>query len=92
MNAREIKKSNAIYVFVTRDEASPISDEEIEEFFSKEYDISSFGFIPDNRARRNLFIKDLRMGLGFCSRKYGVSTEDVKSEAERLAPNIKVKL
>ena len=90
MNVKEILRDNKTYVFVTRGRAKEISDEEIEEFFGESSEGSS-QFIPNERGRVTLFLKDLRMGLEFCSSKYGVTVENVISEAHRIAPHLNVK-
>lgn len=90
MNVREIDKNGKKYVFVTRGRSKAFSDEEIEEFFGASGDKTTH-FIPDDRGRRRLFLKDLVNGATFCSRKYGVTTEEVIVEAKRLAPHMIVK-
>lgn len=41
--------------------------------------------IPDDKARRHLFRKDLQMGMEFCMEKYGQPEEAIRAEADRLA-------
>ena len=92
MNAKEIKVKGITYVFVSRGE--PVTKEEMDEFFSEEYLLGDGSevkqFIPDDRNRVRLFLKDLKIGLDFCSQKYGVSHEAIVAEAKRIAPHLKV--
>lgn len=90
MNVREINKDGRTYVFVSR--GAPVSDIEIDEYFgySEGLEERVGPFIPDDRNRVRLFLKDIRNGLDFCSQKYGVTHDDVIAEAKRLAPHLKV--
>ncbi|TFH25946.1 hypothetical protein E4G67_00065 [Candidatus Bathyarchaeota archaeon] len=41
--------------------------------------------IPDDKMRRHLFRKDLKLGIQFCVDKYGQSKEVIEAEARRLS-------
>jgi len=86
-NIKKIDKGAVRFVFVTRGRAKPFSDSEIEDFFSDKAEIISTPFrIPDNRARKIMFLKDLKMGVAFCMNKYNATQEQIISEANRVAP------
>jgi hypothetical protein len=76
------------FVFVTRGKAKPFSDEEIKAFFD---DVTSpiekrWAGIPDTKARKVMFMKDLKMGMDFCVGKYAATKEEILAEAQRIAP------
>lgn len=43
--------------------------------------------IKDTRMNRHIFMQDLRRGLDFCVRKYGVDEDQLIAEAQRLSPH-----
>jgi len=88
MNAQEVNINGKTYVFVSR--GIPISKEEISEFFNSNSNVEVKQFIPDNRDRKRIFLKDLKNGAKWCASKYGVTQSDVIEEAKRLAPHLKV--
>lgn len=94
MNAKEIKVKGITYVFVTRDDEKPITQKEIQEFLYGEYLLEEEQevkqFIPDDKTRKRLFLKDLKLGVDFCVKKYGVTRAEVIAEAKRIAPHVKV--
>ena len=47
--------------------------------------------IPDDKQRLNMFRNDLRMGVEFCAKKYGVSEEQIMTESERVFPSYRVR-
>jgi hypothetical protein len=47
-------------------------------------------FIPDDKHRKLMFLKDYSVGIEFCSKKYGVSSAQVIAEVKRIAPHMNV--
>ena len=77
----EMDRDGKTYVFVSK--GAVITQEEIEGFFD-DSETKSLK-IPDNLHR--IFIQDLsKMSLKFCMQKYNASKEELRDEANRVAP------
>jgi hypothetical protein len=91
------------YVFVTRGKSAPVTAEEIQAFLSTqkasepveaeeaapEPVVLPWRFnVPDVRAK--VFHADIKRGLEFCRNKYGASETEIRSEAQRLFPELNV--
>lgn len=72
---------------VVENEEDPV--EEVEEAENEQQDVKTWS-IPDNKQRIQMFMDDIRLGgIKFCADKYGVEQEDIKREAQRVAPHFK---
>jgi len=93
----EIEAGGTRYVFVTRGRSKPFTLEEAKEYLDdlgRDNDIEETKKddtpwqIPDDRRRKIMFLKDLNMGMEFCTNKYGVTEEQIVAEAQRIAPHL----
>jgi len=92
--------NNTIVIFVTKGESEKFSEDEIREYFDTRPDVKPFSdaevpeVIPEvepfkiRDKLRNMFMKDLRFGIKFCCDKYGTTTDNILSEAKRIAPHM----
>lgn len=89
-NSVEVTHDNKTYVFVTRGRSKKFSSNEIAEYFQEGTIVKPLDVwhIPDNRQRCVMFMRDLQVGLQFCSEKYNVSQDDIIREAKRIAPHM----
>src|SRR5690606_16055018 len=83
-NVLTVKHKGETYHFVTRGKSRPFSKEEADAYLaSLEKPVKPFRVEGE---LRKVFSQDLRSGLEFCSRKYGVSEQAIWDEAVRLFP------
>ncbi len=85
------KVDNRVYYFIGRktlseDEMNAMIDE-VTADENKNTEATPFT-IP--KERRNIFANDLKVGIDFCVTKYGATKEQIRAEAVRLFPGIKV--
>ena len=93
-NMTKVDKGAIRFVFVTRGRSKAFDQFEIDEFFSESTEVTEAKVteakvafkIPDDRNRHIMFLKDLKMGLEFCEKKYGVTRDEIIVEANRVAP------
>lgn len=83
----EVSRNGKQFVFVVRGRSKPFTDEEIEEFFkAQKGEEKRWAGIPEDRQRKIMFMKDIKMGLDYCVGKYGATKEEIMAEAQRIAP------
>lgn len=88
------------FVFVTRGRSKSFTPEEALSYLNSRFEDqeakeegtpepeeeSKSGWrIPDDKARRHIFHRDLQSGIKFCIKKYGQDEETIKAEAKRLS-------
>lgn len=77
------------FVFVTKGKAKPFTEEEMDMFIEEV--TSSVEKPKDFRideSLHNIFMRDLRYGIGFCCNKYGATSDEIIAEAKRIAPHM----
>lgn len=85
---KTVARDDATYIFVTRARSKPISDEEVDEFFA------DTGMVTIQRPEvfeipsTKVFAADLRAGINFCAKKYGVSTAAIERKAGEVFPHL----
>lgn len=91
-NVRVLPHNNGNkYVFVTRKRTKGFSDEELIEALDElEADIAKSNEEQFKVVNTKIFAVDLRSGLDFCSRKYGVSTDTIERKAAELFPHLTI--
>jgi len=90
-NTKIVDQGAIRFVFVTRARAKPFNDDEVRDFFDMpasvipEPEVKPWK-IPDTRQRSIQFLNDLKRGVIYCVKKYGVTQEQIIAEANRIAP------
>lgn len=90
-NALEISWGGEKYIFITRSDEEFTKKEAID-YLERIQDestdkVASLWYIPDDKNRKLMFLSDLRSGVEFCAQKYGVTPQEIRREATRIAPN-----
>lgn len=88
MNWKAVERdyNGRTYVFVSR--TKEVSQDLIDDYLRRlrpKHQESGFR-VPASRS--GIFHQDLKLGLEFCTKKYGASVEEIKCEAIRLFPSI----
>lgn len=87
------------YVFVTRGRSKPFSQREMDDFFVENGEPTKIELEAQWQKKNEsfsvtnskIFAQDLRAGLDFCARKYGVTTKAIEKKAAELFPHMNLK-
>ena len=80
--SKSFTPEEALSYLSSRSENLTTEDEPVE---SDELSDKTEWRIPDDKARKHIFHRDLQSGIKFCVKKYGQDEEAIKAEARRLA-------
>lgn len=84
---------NKVYYFIGRKSLTQAEIDEMVEAINAdvEQEKPAKDFVV-TKELKNIFANDLKNGLEFCTTKYGATSDQIKGEAARLFPGIRIEL
>lgn len=95
----EITWGNDKFIFVSQGKSKGITPEEAIEYLRTRIPVDSpkaetkavLWQLPEDKQRRMVFLMDIKSGMDFAAKKYGVSRADILREVKRIAPHMNLK-